>query len=60
MYLQLRDNGVTVSPLYTEFNLLALKSSEVAIMSYPGVVPSTLGKQTVFESSGIVIEKAPP
>ena len=42
MYLQLKDNGVTVSPLYTEFNLLALKLSEVANISYSGVTPGTL------------------
>lgn len=61
MYLQLKDNGVTVFPLYTEFNLLALKLSEVDSMSYPGVVPGTLERKTVLErSGGIDTEKAPP
>lgn len=63
MYLQLKDNGVTVLPLYIEFNLLALKLSEVANMLYPGVVPSTVWNKTVSESSdsdGINTEKAPP
>ena len=43
-----------------EFNLLALKLSEVANMLYPGVVPATLGKKTVSDSGGIDTEKAPP
>ena len=60
MYLQLKDNGVTVPPLYTEFNLLALKLSEAAIMLYPGVSADTVWKETVSGSSIIVIEKAPP